>query len=307
MSSPCNAGPRRLGTTPGRALGWVAIYAVAVLLVAGAIGQPTHALADAIFGSAPPLHEWVSVLLKALAVFGSLICVALLGLRWRDALALRFDGAALTDALNGFIYGFVSVALVFALLLALGVRSFHADIDVAWILDALFKAALTAALVSAIEELWFRGALTALLAPLGSGMALMSVAAIYASLHFVRPDLALPAPHAWSDGFVVISGMFDRLHETQYGDSWLALLVAGIVLGLVRQRSGCIAGCWGWHAGWVFAIQFGKRLCHLDYSPYRWLVGVYDGVIGVAFIAVTALALWLYLRGQRRRWPSHPS
>lgn len=296
MNAPPSAMARRRGATPARALMWLAIYAVLVLAVAAAIGVPTHGAIAASFDAPVPLHEWVAVLMKGLAVVGSIVCVWWLGLRWREALGLRCDGTAWSGALRGFVYGFSSMGLWFLVLLVLGVRTFYPEITTEMIVGAALKAAVTATVVSAVEELWFRGALTSLLAPLGGMLTVMSVAAIYATLHFVKPDLSVAAPHVWSDALVVMSGMFDRLGQTQYGDSWLALLFAGVVLGHVRQRTGCIAACWGWHAGWVFAIQFGKRMSHLDYSPYRWTVGLYDGVIGLGFIAVTAIALWLYLR-----------
>jgi hypothetical protein len=64
-------------------------------------------------------------------------------------------------------------------------------------------------------------------------------------------------------------------------DSFVALILVGVFLGMVRERTGHIGWCIGLHAGWVFVIQVARYLTDgNDASPYAFLTGDYDGVIG---------------------------
>ena len=75
----------------------------------------------------------------------------------------------------------------------------------------------------------------------------------------------------------------------------VALFLVGVLLGLVRERSGHIGWCIGLHAGWVFVIQVTRQLTDgNEASPYAYLVGDYDGIIGWAaagWIGLLALGL----------------
>ncbi len=75
-----------------------------------------------------------------------------------------------------------------------------------------------------------------------------------------------------------------------------ALTLAGVFLALVRERTGHIGWCIGLHAGWVFVIQVTRYLTvGNDASPYAFLTGGYDGVIGwlaVGWIGALAVGYW---------------
>ena len=77
------------------------------------------------------------------------------------------------------------------------------------------------------------------------------------------------------------------------------MFTAGVLLGLVRERTGSIAFCIGIHAGWVLSIKMTKEVTVLDSTaPTAFLVGGYDNIIGWAAAAVlvvaTMVALWYW-------------
>ena len=122
---------------------------------------------------------------------------------------------------------------------------------------AVARAVLTAASVALIEETWFRGALHgAVERAAGRLAAVFGVAVLYALVHFVRPDNAVPASELGPlAGFDALAGSFDRLSRAGIEDSLFALLGAGVLLGVLRARTGRVAECIGMHAGWVLLIQ----------------------------------------------------
>ena len=93
--------------------------------------------------------------------------------------------------------------------------------------------------------------------------------------------------------------MFGRLADTSYLDAFVALVTAGLLLGALRYRDGCIAGAVACHATWVAAIQLMKKTT--TWAPGAWgsvWVSRYDGIIGWPFAAVVlALFGWLVWRG----------
>ena len=77
-------------------------------------------------------------------------------------------------------------------------------------------------------------------------------------------------------------------------DSFAALLVAGLALGLVRLRYGHVALAIGIHAGWVLTIKVFKKYTYiLPESPQRYLAGSYDDFIG--WVAVASLGVLLFM------------
>ncbi len=101
----------------------------------------------------------------------------------------------------------------------------------------------------------------------------------------------------WAANWQVFASTFASPWQWRNLDSFVALLLVGIFLGLVRRRTGHIGWCIGLHAGWVFVIQVARALTADDpTAPLAWLTGDYDGIIGwLAAVWIGALALWLGL------------
>ena len=174
-----------------------------------------------------------------------------------------------------------------------------------WI-RVLIGALLSATIIALVEEVWFRGGLfTALERSGGPVLALWLGAVVYAAAHF----LDLPEDHAAPDGllagFIVLGDAAASVFQWRNLDSFLALLVAGLALGLVRLRDGHVALCIGIHAGWVLTIKVFKKYTYIEPdSPLHALAGAYDGVIGWAAVVPLGLLLlgvWLFLSPRARQ------
>ncbi len=124
---------------------------------------------------------------------------------------------------------------------------------------ALKQAAITAACVAMLEEVLFRGVLTGLLLrSLSARKTLVTVAVLFAALHFLKPphDLRI-APEAvgFGSGFWLVGVIFESFTDTslllaEFG----TLLMVGLLLGYARWRTGALWLPIGLHAGWVFGV-----------------------------------------------------
>jgi uncharacterized protein len=277
--------------SPRGAASAFALYVACVFVLGATLAMPSHGLLAALLDQPPALHKWTANLLKLLALLGLVPLLRLQAITLKHGLAIGSGRVVRTEALVGLVLGCTSMGLVLSVLLALDVRVAEPNLTMAMVLSAATRAAVVALLVASIEELWFRGALQSALRPCGPIAALVSVASVYALLHFLRPDTVFAPPYLWIDGVRAVGGMFGRLSDFAYLDSAIALLIAGLVLGCAREYTGRIALAWGIHVGWVFVIQSARRVTTLNDTDASWLVGHYDGFIGWAFSAVTVLLL----------------
>ena len=272
----------------------IGTYAFAVFFIGALTTVPVYQQLSARGIELEAMHEWTADWLKILALLAIPALLFVVRSQWREGLGLNCGGRGLRRMGMGFALGAITMALACALLLGFEVRVPRHGFDMAMLGEALWKAAFTAALVSVIEELWFRGALHRVLRPVGPLRATLVVACIYTALHFIRPDVSVAPPHGVLDGFTAIGGLFERFGQVRFLDSALALLMVGLMLGWLRERHGCIAACVGCHAGWVFVLQLTRRSTQSEVGTQSWLVGHYDGIVGGAFIAVllTTVVLW---------------
>jgi membrane protease YdiL (CAAX protease family) len=231
--------------------------------------------------------------------------------RLNDAAALGFGiprQRFLRDVALGWLLGvLILLALVWALL-ALGVRV--PDVPQAGLLWFLIEKAIAALigglLIGLFEELFFRGALYGAIRRRGGvGSAVIWSAALYALLHFMKPhDLPAGVPFDWDGTWVMFTGVFTGVADWRQLDSMLALFWVGVFLALVRERAGHIAWGVGLHAGWVFVIQVSRRLTDSDPDAgFAFLIGGYDGVIGLLAAAWIGLLAWIFwaLSGRKTR------
>ena len=237
---------------------------------------------------------------------------------WRGVWGVPPRRGLATRLVRGFAAGVASLGIVCAALFALEVRVPLPD-EVwpteSWI-EVAAGAAAAALVVALLEELWFRGGLfTALERCGGAAVALWGGAAVYAAAHFLESPPP-PEPHGALSGFVMLGrvfgtlgGLFDHYRpEIDYAqhlfpvldpanvDSFVALLAAGVALGVARIRDGDVALAIGIHAGWVFTIKVFKKFTYVsEASGLRALAGRYDDLIGwlaAAVLAALALVLW---------------
>ncbi|MBK1647150.1 CPBP family intramembrane glutamic endopeptidase [Rhabdochromatium marinum] len=196
----------------------------------------------------------------------------------------------------GWCLGTLMMGSIVALLLLSGARVFESwepslPLELA---QTALRALIAGLLIALLEETFFRGALFAALRRRHSLWSAASwSAALYALVHFMKPQ-ALPAGMVadWSGIAWMLGSLFAGPLQLHHLDSLLALWLAGLLLALVRERSGSLALGIGLHAGWVFVIQVSRRLSDgVETAPWSWLAGDYDGVIGLLAAVVLGLII----------------
>ena len=200
--------------------------------------------------------------------------------------------AAWAAVLKGLAVGAAILAVLVLGLLLTGARE-PAPPDDFGVGDLTRVVLIGGLLVGLIEEIFFRGMMhTAMRRTLAFWPTALLTAGFYAAVHFMRPaplypgaELDLPASLQMLGLGLANLADIGRIH-----DSFAALLVAGLLLSMVRERSGNILWCIGIHAGWVMVVKTTKYLTDTNLSQGHpvW-IGHYDDITGLL------AALWLTL------------
>lgn len=242
-------------------------------------------------------HRVMGRLTQGFILLGLWPLLRRLGLNHRAALGYGISPSEFRHALAvGWGIGLVLLGLLALALMILGIRvpAIPAAGPAAF-LAKVVQALVAGLLIGLLEETFFRGALYAAIRRRNrAAAAVFWSAALYAGLHFLKPH-PLPPDGAfeYAESWRMFTGVFTGFFQVRSLDSLTALFLAGLLLGLVRERTGQIGGCVGLHAGWVFVIQVLRYLTDSDpASPLAWLTGSYDEVIGwlaAAWIGVLVL------------------
>jgi membrane protease YdiL (CAAX protease family) len=284
---------------------FIALLAVALLLAA-ALTYPSWLLVKLV--SDQPVHRVMHRLAMLFALLGLVWFVRRHQLGYAAALGY---GLPRSQFLQHFAAGYV-VGL--AMLLPLIVALFALDLRVPkpqtftleHLLPLLGGGILTGLIVALIEETFFRGILqTAVERESGTAAAIILPSALYASLHFLGGRLRLPdAEVDWSAGFAVLAKLFEKYAAPlELIDSLLALFAVGLLLAIIRQRTGAIAACMGLHASWVMLIAVTRGSSTDNRANAQdWLTGTYDGVIGWGALMWTLVILAVAFQ----RWRGRP-
>jgi hypothetical protein len=270
---------------------FVALLAGA-LLVAAALTYPAWLLVGTV--SVEPVHRVMQRLAMLIALIGLIVLTRRLGLSNRAALGYGLPRAEFLRQLGlGWVAGIGLMLPLVALLLALDVRQIKPGLD-GDLPPLLLQGALSGLAVAFIEETFFRGILfTAVARTSGARAAIIAPSVLYAALHFLGGRLRVPPEEvSWTHGFQVLSRLFERYAEPfALVDSFLALLALGVLLALVRMRTGAIAACIGLHAAGVCAIFVLRDTTAVaSQAKLAGIVGTYDGVIGwAAFVWFAAI------------------
>lgn len=198
--------------------------------------------------------------------------------------------------LAGFLAGVVFMTVAIAPLFAVGLRDFRPGPDPLLGLLATHApgALVTGLSVALVEETYFRGALQGAMSRRGAPVGVFIwVPALYAAVHFLGEAVRIPTEEVeWSSGFVVLRSFFNAYGSpAEIADAFVALFFVGMLLAIVRHRLGGIAACIGLHAGFVVVISLMRRVSvHVEGTPWAWLVGPYDGLLGLWIATLAALA-----------------
>ena len=266
------------------------------LLLAAALTYPAWLLVATV--SVEPVHRVMNRLAMLIALFGLIVLTRRLGLSNRTALGYALPRAEFLRQLGiGWAAGIGLMLPLVALLLALDVRQIKPGLD-GDLLGLLVGGVLSGLVVAFIEETFFRGVLfTAVERTSGAGAAIAAPSVLYAALHFLGGKLRVPPEQvSWEHGFQVLNRLFERYAQPlAFVDSFLALVTLGVLLALVRLRTGAIAACIGLHAAGVCTIFVLRDTTAVnDHAKLASVVGTYDGVIGWGAFAWLAAIVVAY-------------
>jgi len=283
------------------ALYLLVVFAGAALL-APWIWAAVHAGAPGSSLARQPFHRYVNRCLMGLALAGIWPLYRsgfFPGLR--QAGFLRRPGMV-REIVRGTVLGFVSLAVVVALALLLGVRTWDVSHPTALYFLHVVRALGAAVVVSILEELLFRGAtFGALRRSGGFWPAAVCTSVLYALVHFFQRPGAPATVGAWT-GFEILVRM-----SAGFGD-WASLIpgfinltVAGLILAAFRERTGALWTSIGLHAGWIFWLKsyaFFTQAPPGALDPLWGTSKLIDGWIALACLLITAVGLfWGCRRG----------
>lgn len=292
---------------PAIALG---VYLLAVFAGGALLAPWLYWAVQSLAASAPAL-ERIAGMPFARYVNRALLIVALLGLPffvrasgvrcWRDVgvppglVRWRRFGAA-------FALGFLSLAAVCGIALAAGGRELRPRTP-GELAAQLLGVLATALVVSAIEELLFRGAIFGALRRSVHWPAALAVSsAVYAIVHFMgRPEN--PAVVDWSAGLRVLPSMLAGMGELHtLVPAFVNLTLAGVILALAFHWTGDLSASLGIHAGWIFWLRYYGYLTQGAEGADPWFWGSHRLVDGwLAFVALGVVLASVLLFARRSR------
>ncbi|HOE11952.1 MAG TPA: CPBP family intramembrane metalloprotease [bacterium] len=249
----------------------------------------------------------------AAKVFRRLVVVMFLaGLYlWRRRLAippaseigLRRHSSWKGNLIAGIWMGVLGLALLQSAALAAGHRILEPDrvLTLSSVLVALIKSLCTAVVVGILEEIVFRGLLFhAFLRWTRQSVAVIGTSLIFAALHYFRTGHSeIPRNSLWVGplaAWELLKGWWERF---QLFPDFTGLVLISIVLCVSVLLSRDIYMAIGLHTGWVFVIQFSKRICDRADNISPLLFGgsqLYDGLITVVLLVAMIPFLHLSFR-----------
>jgi membrane protease YdiL (CAAX protease family) len=248
-----------------------------------------------------PFHLYVNRSMLALALIGLWPMLRALGVSaWRDVGLVKPSGQRRNIAC-GFVLGFASLAGVAGVVLTAGARELNSAVSAGGLVEAISRAALTAAVVAVLEEILFRGAIFgALRKTVGSSSAVVISSVIYASVHFFSKPLS-PAEIHWSSGLALLPMMLSGFVEVErVVPGFFNLTLAGALLALAYQHTANLYFSIGLHAGWIFWLKFYGFLTRAAASSSTLFWGTSKLIDGWLALIVLGFVSWVLLRWRSR-------
>lgn len=245
-----------------------------------------------------PFHRYLNRCFLLLAVAGLWPFLRGIGVNsWRAVGIHQWNGNGHRLA-AGFLLGLFTLGAIAAIALATGARQW--DPRYATLGGKLAGIALSAILVSLLEELLFRGALYGSLRRVHHyRMALWLSSLFFAGVHFLQ-GVKSSGEINWTSGLNLLALMVARFSASELLiPGFFSLTLIGMALALAYQRTGNLYFSLGLHAGLVFWLKTFNSLTtpgpNTD-SLFRISKNAYDGWLGLGMAAAAFLIIWLGLK-----------
>jgi membrane protease YdiL (CAAX protease family) len=285
-----------------RALGWFLAAILGTLVLAALLAWPVWQVAHAIQPDWP-FHKIVSRLWQLLLLLGLVVAVRRLGLHTRADWGYGLPRPQfLRQAGAGFAIGLATMLPMSIAIVALGIRAFLPDLTAVIVLEGIATGLVAGLLVAIIEETFFRGLMfRAVSRESGIAFAVAATAILYSAVHFLARVRVPTADVGWDSGFALLGVAFTRFADPlSIADSFITLALVGVLLALVRARTGAIAAGIGLHMGWICVIKSTTYATDpVAGADYGYLIGSLDGYTGWL---VAAWALLMILIGRALGW-----
>ncbi|GMQ77147.1 MAG: hypothetical protein BMS9Abin01_2466 [Gammaproteobacteria bacterium] len=285
------------------------IYVLAIFVLTAVTSYPVFLGLEALGLRDMPFDEMVMRLLRVYGLLGLWPLLSSFGINTRVGWGYgpsRSGRGFFKGLLLGAAIGIASMVLVVLILLVFEIRVVRPGVTLspAVLTMLLLQSVFAGLMVGFIEETWFRGALQTSVAQVSnSAFAIVFISLVYGAMHFIRADISIPVDNvSWLSGTVVLFTSLSGFRDPAFFDSLFALVAGGLLLGLIRYRTGRIVESIGMHAGWVMVVKM-LRLTTYPNSEASWsfMIGSYDGVIGILVgLWFSSLAIAYYVRYGRR-------
>jgi membrane protease YdiL (CAAX protease family) len=242
-----------------------------------------------------PFHRYEHRALLLCAVVGLRPFLRALGVRsWAD-LGLSGGPGKAGRVVGGIALSVGALALAAVVVLLAGARAVNTGVGLQALGGRLAGAALTASVVSVLEEVLFRGGLFGGLRQADRWKrALVVSSLLYALLHFFGSPPS-PATVTWTSGLALLPGMLSGFVDLgRLVPDFFNIFAVGALLAVAYHRTGDLYYSMGMHAGLIFAAAAYGALTvpvpgvHLAY----WGSGILiDGWMALLVLSLTMVAL----------------
>lgn len=203
-----------------------------------------------------------------------------------------------TELAKGFVAGFIILGSLILSLMLFDIYSLHSgrNITLDAVIILVIKAIITGLAVGVIEETLFRGAiLTGLMKRSNAVIATITVSLVYAAAHFIDYHPQATDQLNWLSAPAMFLDAYSGIFNPEILDALIALFLLGILLSLVRLRTGNIIQCIGLHAGLVAAIKISRYFTQYDPdNRFSYLVSSHDHRLGWLAVFWLGLAIGIY-------------
>lgn len=189
------------------------------------------------------------------------------------------------EMLIGLALGVVTMMLIVAIMTALGLLDWTqlSQVTGGRLASVILQRFLSGIAVGLIEETFLRGIMfKAIDRESGTRAAILLTSVIYSATHFFASYHIAPDQVNSSSGWALLTGTLQKFSDPlAIADAFLALFAVGVVLAMIRAKTGNIAACLGLHAGWVWVMLVAHEFTRpVRDQPLSFLLSQFDGFVG---------------------------